>query len=202
MHADRFGAKNMQTLGRRLRVLREARQWSLKRLGAASGVSVTAIRNIELGQSNPSLVTIMLLVDCLGVSIDQLIAEARSSEIQIKVTRGTRSQGATAQNITGDLAASEILGTIRSMSEDATRPVDLGSRAVFGYVLEGAVQIADKTGVMQCSSGDAFHLASGEDCHLTTAVGAETGDVSPRVLLVNGAVNADPKSSNSGMHND
>lgn len=202
MNADRFGAKNMQTLGRRLRMLREARQWSLKRLGTASGVSVTAIRNIELGQSNPSLVTIMLLVDCLGASIDQLIAEARSSETQIKVTRSATGQGSVVQNVTGDLADSEILGTIRTMSVDAKRPVELGSRAVFGYVLDGAVQIADETGLTQCATGDAFHFSSGAGCHLTTAVGADTGDVSPRVLLVNGPANADPKPSNSGIQND
>jgi len=207
MNAEKFGTKNMQTLGRRLRALREARQWSLKRLAAASGVSVTAIRNIELGQSNPSLVTIMSLVDCLGASIDQLIAEARSSEVQIKVTRGAHRQSSTAQDITGDLADSVILGAICALPQDAQRPVEIGNQAVFGYVLEGAVQIADETGATQCTFGDAFHLASGADCYLSPAVAKDTasgdmGDASPRVLLVNGPANAHLKSSNSGIQND
>lgn len=203
MGVEKFDHQNLEALGRQLRSRRKLRKWSLKQLATASGVSVTAIRNIELGHSNPSLVTIMSLIDCLGASIDQLIAEARSSGVQIKVTRAEDGQSAT-QNVTGDLAKAEMSGTICSVSRDAKSPLALGDRAVFGYVLAGAVHVSDGTGTTQCAAGDAFHFASGINGHLKPSAGANAShdEASPRVFLVNGPASADLKSSKSGIQHD
>ena len=49
----RFGRSELVAVGRRLRLHRVAKGWSLKRLSEVSGVSVAAIRKIELGESQP-----------------------------------------------------------------------------------------------------------------------------------------------------
>lgn len=181
----------MAALGRRLRALREARQWSLKQLGGASGVSVTAIRNIERGQSNPSLMTIMALVDCLGVSIDQLIADAQSAAVQINVTRHAPAGGAEAvganRDLTGDLDAPAMRAALRDLAAMPEAPGTANGEAVFGYVIDGAVRLDGIHDTPTCGPGDAFHLAAGSDCHLRPADAAE--EPAPRLLLVSAPVN-------------
>ena len=61
----RFGRSELVAVGRRLRLHRVAKSWSLKRLSEVSGVSVAAIRKIELGESNPGLLTVLVLLEAL-----------------------------------------------------------------------------------------------------------------------------------------
>ena len=58
-----FGREHLRSLGRRLRELREARSWSLKRLSSESGVSIAAIQKIESGETNPNLLTVLSIAD-------------------------------------------------------------------------------------------------------------------------------------------
>ena len=58
-----FGREQLANLGHQIRALRERRRWSLKRLARESGISITAIRKIELGEANPGLLTILAIVD-------------------------------------------------------------------------------------------------------------------------------------------
>ena len=74
-----FGREHLRSLGRRLRELREARSWSLKRLSAESGVSVAAIQKIESGDTNPNLLTVLAIADVLGESVDRLVVASRKA---------------------------------------------------------------------------------------------------------------------------
>jgi len=190
MRAERFGIENMKALGRRLRALREARQWSLKRLSSACGVSVSAIQNIERGQSNPSLMTIMLLVDCLGISIDQLIADAQAAEVQINVTRKDDiDQTSGNGTLDGDLSTPAMRGWIREISSISPPEGIRDGEAVFGYLIHGALQIGNTEDVPPCSVGDAFHAFAGSECLLRPASGASTKGLPPRLLLVSTPMN-------------
>ena len=52
--------------------LREGRDWTLADLHDRSGVSVTAISNIEDGKGNPKRATLQKLADALGVTLADL----------------------------------------------------------------------------------------------------------------------------------
>ena len=84
-----FSREHLRSLGRRMRTLREARSWSLKRLSAESGVSVPAIQKIEIGETNPNLLTVMAIADVLGESVDRLVAASRKAGQISNVVRGT-----------------------------------------------------------------------------------------------------------------
>ncbi len=92
-----FGREHLRSLGRRLRELRGARSWSLKRLSAECGVSVAAIQKIESGDTNPNLLTVLAIADVLGESVDRLVAASRKASQISNVVRGAlplRSLGA------------------------------------------------------------------------------------------------------------
>ncbi len=173
-----FGNRDLRVLGNRLRHLREQRQWSLKRLAQESEVSVAAIRKIELGQSNPSILTILSLVEALGESIDRLVSAAREGEVRITITRGNaRLEGpADSGDRTRDLANPAMRCSVVTLPAGRALK-DTGDREMaFGYILDGAVSLADAE---LCNDGDAFHVSSLSRLRLKGAGGKQA-----RLLLV------------------
>jgi transcriptional regulator with XRE-family HTH domain len=63
------------SLGGRLRRLRTDRRWSLRELGAASGLSPGLLSQLERDLTNPSVTTLRRLARSLGVSIFALIPD-------------------------------------------------------------------------------------------------------------------------------
>ncbi|MEM9684961.1 MAG: XRE family transcriptional regulator [Pseudomonadota bacterium] len=157
-----FGDEDLRVLGQRLRHLREQRQWSLKRLAEESTVSVAAIRKIELGQSNPSLLTILSLSDALGESIDRLVSAARDGEVRVTLTRGASGQSDRTRDLAEPAMRCSVveLGSRRSAPGHDT-PAGADENAL-GYVLEGEVEVDDSGAEDQgtCRPGDAFHVSS------------------------------------------
>lgn len=88
MRRNGFGKEQLRSLGRRLRQLREGRNWSLKRLSAESGVSVAAIQKIEVGDANPNLLTVLAITEVLGEPVDRLVESSRELGTKVNLVRG------------------------------------------------------------------------------------------------------------------
>lgn len=160
----RFERQHLRSLGQRLRELRLARAWSLRQLSTESRVSVAAIQKIEAGEANPSLLTVMALVEVLGEPVDRLISASRRAHHRTNVTRGVLSMsspgvfpltGALEQPVLEcqsiSLAARQRLGREQLPVADA----------LFGYVLDGALQLSFERGRTELvATGDCFHVAS------------------------------------------
>lgn len=63
--------------GRRVRALRRERGWTVKALASASGVNKTFIGQIERGERNPTLLTLLRLGRGFGVDAGVLITGMR-----------------------------------------------------------------------------------------------------------------------------
>jgi len=191
-----FGAKDLRALGSRLRHLREQRQWSLKRLAQESGISVGAIRKIELAQSNPSILTILSLVEALGESIDRLVSAAREGEVRITVTRGNArlEKPADTGDRTRDLANPAMRCAIVTLPAGRARKDAGGREMAFGYILDGAVSVADAD---PCNDGDAFHVSSLSRFPLKSA-----GAKQARLLLVTDLAKNGPDAEGPADQND
>ena len=63
-----------------LRAIRTDRGFTQKALAHAAGVSETTIARIEQGKQEPSLVTLVMLADCLGVTTDALFGRAPAND--------------------------------------------------------------------------------------------------------------------------
>jgi transcriptional regulator with XRE-family HTH domain len=156
-----FGREHLRSLGRRLRELREARSWSLKRLSAESGVSVAAIQKIESGETNPNLLTVLAIADVLGESVDRLVAASRKASQISHVARGMlplRTLGAsTLPALDHPRIKSRLIALAgRASLERADIPKD---GALFAYVLDGSLQLRFPNGTLeQLGTGDSIHV--------------------------------------------
>jgi len=156
-----FGREHLRLLGRRLRELREARSWSLKRLSAESCVSVAAIQKIESGETNPNLLTVLAIADVLGESVDRLVAASRKESQVSNVVRGSlplRTLGAsTLPALDHPRIKSRLIALAgRASLEGADIPKD---GALFAYVLDGSLQLRFPDGTLeQLGTGDSIHV--------------------------------------------
>lgn len=64
-----------RTFGARLRALRRGRGLSLEELEARTGLSRSSLTKYERGLGNPTLTTLALLADALGVAVSALLRE-------------------------------------------------------------------------------------------------------------------------------
>ena len=160
----RFGRSELRAVGRRLRLHRVAKGWSLKRLSEASGISVAAIRKVELGESNPGLLTVLALLEALDKPVDRLIGEIVERERSIHLVRaGDRerasAEGAASVPLSAGLGKAAMAG--RHVRLEAGEPLAMTDRPIFGYVLDGTVRVAPADGAAEgCDAGDSFHLLS------------------------------------------
>ena len=60
-------------LGRRIKVLRVERGWSLKELAGSSGISVSQLSSIERGAHMPSMESLLALCTALEVKPSELL---------------------------------------------------------------------------------------------------------------------------------
>jgi XRE family transcriptional regulator, regulator of sulfur utilization len=79
---DALGALNAH-IARQVRTLRAARGWSLGTLAARAGLSKTNVAKIEAGDGNPSLETLLRLVDALEITLGALIGGDRPPGTQV-----------------------------------------------------------------------------------------------------------------------
>jgi len=61
-------------LGRRIRVIRKAKDWTQEKLGAKADVSYKFIGEIERGQQNPSFDTLVKIADALEIELFDLFS--------------------------------------------------------------------------------------------------------------------------------
>ncbi|MGS0685414.1 helix-turn-helix domain-containing protein [Nakamurella sp. GG22] len=72
-------------IGNRVRHERQSRKWTLDQLAEAAAVSRRMIINVEQGEANPSIGTLLRISDALGVGLPALVEPPRPTPV--KVTR-------------------------------------------------------------------------------------------------------------------
>jgi transcriptional regulator with XRE-family HTH domain len=72
-----------ELIGERIRQHRTARGWTLDELADRSGVSRRMVINIEHGEGNPSIATLLRISDALGVGLPVLVDVERPRELTV-----------------------------------------------------------------------------------------------------------------------
>jgi mannose-6-phosphate isomerase-like protein (cupin superfamily)/DNA-binding XRE family transcriptional regulator len=70
-------------IGIRVKHERQARGWTLNRLAEAAGVSRRMLVNVEQGDANPSVGTLLRISDALGVGLPALVAPPQLKPVEI-----------------------------------------------------------------------------------------------------------------------
>lgn len=166
-------------VGARIRQLRKARGWTVHQLAEASGVSRRMLTQVELGQANPSLVT----VDRIARALDTDFAALSLPEAT--VTPG-QSEAVSATEVWRDGQGSEalLLGATNSPRAElwkwlllpgaryVARPDPAGAEEVH-HVLAGQLTLELSTGPLELAAGETATIPSDQDYSY-----ANHGDVS------------------------
>jgi transcriptional regulator with XRE-family HTH domain len=154
-----FGREHLRSVGRRLRSLREARRWSLKRLAGESGVSIAAIQKIESGESNPSLLTVLAIAEALGESVDRLVAASRKASQLSHVVRGASPERPFGSIALPALHHPRIKSRLIALAPRSSLDDIPKDGALFAYVLDGSLQVRFADGTLeQLGTGDSIHI--------------------------------------------
>lgn len=72
----------MPNIEERLRVLRTEKNLTQRQVASGTNMSLNGYRQVELGESKPSLETVVTLADFYSVSIDFLIGRSNHRDIE------------------------------------------------------------------------------------------------------------------------
>jgi len=154
----RFDRSDLLRMGRVLREHRQVAGLSARRLSVQSGVSVSAIRALESGVSNPALATVLPLVEVLGLGIDALVAEVRSARSGVVVHRAGSPE-------TPEAAEGRALRLCRvSLPVKSVQPPPrvCAEHPALVMVLSGSIIAGlEDGGRAQLEAGDTYHAEAG-----------------------------------------
>lgn len=76
----REGSPPPETLGERIRRLRQEKGWTQRELARRAGLKPAAISKYELGIYQPSLAVLIAIADALGTTTDHLLGSGPATE--------------------------------------------------------------------------------------------------------------------------
>jgi DNA-binding XRE family transcriptional regulator len=82
MHCVGSASELSAAIGTKVRVERQAREWTLDQLAGAAGVSRRMIVNVEQGVANLSVTTLLRISDALGVGLPALVDVRQTSRVK------------------------------------------------------------------------------------------------------------------------
>jgi transcriptional regulator with XRE-family HTH domain len=155
-----------EQIGRRVREHRTARGWTLDELADRSGVSRRMVINIEHGEGNPSIATLLRISDALGVGLPVLVDVERSSTLTVTrdgeaavLWRGPR--GGRGLLVAGTQPPDVVElwdWTLQPGEAHATEAHSAGTRELL-HVLEGTVELRVGDRTERLDAGDAATFA-------------------------------------------
>jgi len=170
-----------ELIGERIRQQRTARGWTLDELADRSGVSRRMVINIEHGEGNPSIATLLRISDALGVGLPVLVDVERPRELTVTpagrapvLWRGP--SGGQALLVAGTEPPDVVElwdWTLRPGEEHSSEAHSPGTRELL-LVLEGRVdlRVGDRTDRLEAGASAAF---AGDVAHgYATPADAET----------------------------
>jgi transcriptional regulator with XRE-family HTH domain len=80
---DGGAAELASAIGRRVRLERQARRWTLDQLADVAGVSRRMLVNVEQGAANPSVAILLRLSDALGIGLPALVEPPQARPVRV-----------------------------------------------------------------------------------------------------------------------
>jgi transcriptional regulator with XRE-family HTH domain len=158
--SPRFGRDDLRLFGRYVRERRTAGGITLRELAERSGVSIAAIRSLETGGANPSLPTVIEVIEALGTTIDRALAAVRAARGRVVVTRAANqaSQGCTALSDGISQAALQGEACVLPVESVVSVPEAMALNASLCLVVDGALMVSTDAGDrVRIETGDTYH---------------------------------------------
>lgn len=156
-------------VGVRIRRLRKARRWTVTQLAEASGVSRRMLTQVELGQANPSLVTVdriasALDTDFAALSLPEATVSAAAAETvdATAVWRDGKGSEALLLGATNEPSAELWKWLLVPGARYVARPDAPGAQEVH-HVLTGQLTLELPSGPLLLGSGQTATIPSDQD---------------------------------------
>jgi transcriptional regulator with XRE-family HTH domain len=159
----------MHEVGQRIRRLRKSRNLSLRKLGEIAGLSPSFLSQLERGQTNASIPSLLRVTAALGISTGHLLADL-SHELRPErcVDRRPLTSGAYSEYLLSHRPSSffEIyLGVIRPGDCNWPENAAHGNSEEFCYIISGTVQLYVGESVHTLGPGDSMEYYSSMPHH-------------------------------------
>lgn len=154
-------------VGEKVRALRQERDWTVQQLADAAEVSRRMLTQIELGQANPSLVTIDRIARALGADFASLAqpepaagTTPQASSEATKVWRDEHGSEAVLLGATTGAAAAELWRwTLAPGARYDARPDRTGAQEIH-HIASGALTLETEHGQIVLAAGETAAIRS------------------------------------------
>ena len=154
------------TLGRRIKRVRESRQLTLKVVEAAAGISATHISEIERGKSAPTVGVLVRLARALGKTPAYFVEEVELGEVSVVKAedrvRQSIGTGGTFERLTTGIPGGCMEACMVTLQPGGGRHAGAHAHggAEAALVLEGRARFTVGGEVVGLEAGDAIHYHS------------------------------------------
>lgn len=156
----RFGRDDLRLFGRYVRERRTAGGITLRELAERSGVSIAAIRSLETGGANPSLSTVIQVIEALGTTIDRALAAVRAARGRVVVTRASSQVNQACTALSDGISGAALHGEacVLPVESVISVPESMAQNAALCLVVDGALMVVTNTGDrVRIETGDTYH---------------------------------------------
>ena len=179
-------------VGKAVRRMRKARQWSVRALAVQCGVSAGFISQVELGRAFPSIASLERIATVLGVTLGEFFQSTSSdgpfivkkTERQVLQSKWSKAQIESLGPWSGARKLEALLVTLDSGGTSGSQ-LHTHETELLVVVFEGKVQLVFEDSVQSLQRGDAVMIPAGTPHRWknTNAKSTQLLKVSPRLVL-------------------
>ncbi len=167
----RYTAEAMDEIGERIRDARQSKGWTLEALATESGLSASFLSQVERGLSTLSIVSLSSICRALDLPIESLFVSTGPLDLQPPVVTGSDQQlririgdsPVSYRYLTGQLPSMPIKELlIAEFPPHCTQQGSSHEGQEFGYLLEGAIQLAVQGETYSLKQGDSYHISASQ----------------------------------------
>jgi transcriptional regulator with XRE-family HTH domain len=173
--------EEIESIGRRVRTLRQQKGWTLEEFSARCGLSVGFLSQVERGLSSISISSLNAICKALGIPLTHFFATVNDGPLVLRAGHPRSRIRIEDSNVTynllsGGMPDRMLEAMIAEYPPHYSPPLISHEGEEFGYVLEGQVllQVEDKKELLNV--GDSFHFFSSRP-HTVQNPGDDTAKV-------------------------
>lgn len=167
------------TVGRRIRELRQQKDWSLAELAKRSGVALSSLSRMETGKMTGTLESHLVVARALGVRLTELylgldgapLMELRRADQAADKVQGEKGAGFTLLSRSG--MQNKMLPTLLSLAPKASTQRERGAAGAekFLYLLKGEMEVATGSEKAKLKPGDSLYFLASSSYSITNSGG-------------------------------
>lgn len=159
-------ALTLVSIGQHIRKARMNRSMTLKDLSTVSGISISMLSLVERGRVSPSIGSLLVVADALGVSISDLVADPPTNKDEVVIRQTDQRVIEHASHVIRRLVLDDQKRAVSIAiadfppNSDSSRSPHTHSGYEYGFVLEGKITVEVSGTSYDLSKGDLISYSS------------------------------------------